>query len=232
MLAGFLLVAALAGCSTGSDGPPAQASVEVQRLDAAVAGLSAARRPLLAAVDAVQSAATALDAVDAACAMGNADSASRAYSAARPKVAAARKAMAELPTGVSSYAQALSTLGAELDAGSREVRAALVAVVRDGKAEAAALGSFHTSAGLLWPAYDLLASQEQTWITRATAPWYRSASEGASAYAVLTSAARGRLSDARQSLAMAARLLNVPSAVQSATLRAADQVLTQQRAEG
>ena len=226
-----MLVATVSGCSTSS-APPTQGSVDVQRLDGAVAGLSAARRPLLAAVDAVQSAATALDEADAVCATGEGARAQTAYSAARPKVLAARKALADLTSGVAGYEKALSTLGAELDAGSATVRKALSAVVRDGKAEAAALGRFRTSAGLLWPSYDLLASQEQTWITRSLTPWYRSAKEGASAYAILSSHGREELTTARESLATAAHVLNVPSAIQSATLQAADQVLAQQRTAG
>jgi hypothetical protein len=227
-----VLVATLAGCNAGSEVPPTQGGVDVHRLDAAVVGLSTARRPLLAAVDAVQSAATALDEADAVCATGDGAKARTAYRAARPKVLAARKALADLLSGVAGYERALSTLGAELDAGSRAVRQVLSAVVRDGKREAAALGSFRTSVGLLWPSYDLLASQEQTWITRALTPWYRSAKEGASAYAILSSHGRSELTNARESLAMAAHVLNAPSAVQSATLRAADQVLAQQRTAG
>jgi hypothetical protein len=226
-----LLIAALAGCSASS-GLPSQGGVEVQRLDAAVAGLSAARRPLLADVDAVQAAATALDEVDAVCATGDGVKARTAYRAARPKVLAAQQALSDLAAGVGRYEQALSTLSAEVDAGSAAVRKALTAVVRDGRKEASALGSFRTSVGLLWPSYDLLVSQEQTWITRAVTPWYRTASEGASAYAILTSHGRSQLTDARESLATAAHVLAGPSAVQSATLQAADQVLAQQRTSG
>lgn len=223
-----MLVAALTGCS-GSSGLPSRGGAEVQRLDAAVAGLSAARRPLLADVDAVQSAATALDEVDAVCATGDGVKARTAYRAARPKALAARQALSDLAVGVGRYERALSTLSGELDAGSDTVRTALTAVVRDGRKEASALGSFRTSVSLLWPSYDLLASQEQTWITRAVTPWYRSPSEGAAAYAILTSHGRSQLTDARDSLATAANVLNGPSAAQSSTLQAADQVLAQQR---
>ena len=222
------MIAALTGCSASS-GAPSRGGVEVQRLDAAVVGLSAARRPLLADIDAVQAAATALDEVDAVCATGDGVKARTAYRAAEPKVLAARRALSDLATGVGRYGQALSTLSAEVDAGSAAVRTALTAVVRDGRKEASAMASFRTAVGLLWPSYDLLASQEQTWITRAVTPWYRSASEGASAYAVLTSHGRSELTGARESLATAAHVLNGPSAVQSATLQAADQVLARQR---
>jgi hypothetical protein len=206
--------------------------VDLRRLDAAVAGLSVARRPLLSEVDALQAAASALDAVDAVCATGAGVRAQAAYRIARPKVSAARTVLTDLPMGVTAYEKALAVLAGELDAGSTPVRTALSAVVRDGRAEAAGISRFRTSVGLLWPSYDLLASQEQTWITRAVTPWYRSGSEAASAYAILTSHGRTELTTARAALATAAHLLNVPSAVQSATLQAADQVLSQQRTTG
>lgn len=225
-----LLAVGLAACSNAAV-PPNQSgvSVDVARLDAAVVRLSAARRPVLAEADAIQAAASALDQVDAVCATGDGVRASTAYREAEPKVAAARRAMADLPVALAAYSRALSTLGAEVDAGSAPVRKALAAVVVDGRAEAAALSRFRTSVGLLWPSYDLLASQEQTWITRALTPWYRSASEGAAAYAVLTTNGRTELTSARESLAAAARLLSGPSATQSATLLAADRVLARQR---
>ena len=166
------------------------------------------------------------------CAKGNGVRARTAYRAAQPKVTAARLALTNLPDGITAYEKALAVLAGELDAGSAPVRAALTAVVRDGRAEAAGISRFRTSVGLLWPSYALLASQEQTWITRAVTPWYRSDNEAASAYAVLTSHGRAELTTARADLATAAHLLNVPTAVQSSTLQAADQVLSEQRATG
>ncbi|MGZ6826702.1 MAG: hypothetical protein ACXVGH_07900, partial [Mycobacteriales bacterium] len=92
LLSGLLL----GGCSGGGSGSPARVVVSagpVDRLNTAVRAVAADRTALLGSLDAVQRAATALDAADAACATGDGIAARRVHRAAEPLVGPAAAAV-------------------------------------------------------------------------------------------------------------------------------------------
>ena len=181
---------------------------------------------MLASVDAVQSAATALDRADATCATGQGVAARSAHLAALPLTHRAHVALARLDGQVAAYRRALVVLLGASSTVDGAGRAALRDVVRDGQSEAKAFGAFRVTATALWPAYDRLNDDEELWITRAVMPWYRTPQEGAAAYAVLVDDHRAALTTARSHLAAAAAAVAGPSAAQSASLAAADRALS------
>ncbi len=192
-----------------------------------MADITAVRGRVLAKVDAVQRAATALDDVDAACARGEGVPARSAHRDALPLLSPARIAVASLGGDVAAYTEALRILGQVQGRSSLDApqTAALAQVVRDGLAEAAALSEFRAAASGLWPAYEELTRVQDTWITRAVTPWYRDAQEGSSAYAVLVEPTRPALERARASLGTAVDTVRGPSTAQTATLAAANKAL-------
>ena len=192
--------------------------------------MSADRGFVLAAVDAVQRAADALDTTDATCAKGAGVPARTALRTAEPLTRKAREQLAALPRTVAAYRrdlQALTTGAADLEPAQR---AAVQRVATAGKAEAAAVMRFRSTAAGLWPEYDRLATQQDTWVTRAVTPWYRSDAEGAAAYAVLVDGSRPALERARAQLATAATAVQGPSRAQTAAMAAADEALAALRA--
>lgn len=245
----MLVLVAGGGCANRSD-PVASAPTtsRLTGLDSAIAALTAARTALLADVDAVQRGATAIDDTDAACAAGRGVAARTQRREATPVVQKGRAAVAALGRDVAAYTEALrrlttllGTAGATatdptrsgaatpaadlVEALSAPQRQALERVADDGLAEAQAMSGFRAGAGGAWPAYERLLGIEDTWITRAVTPWYRTAEEGANAYAVLVEPVRPAVDRARTSLARAAAEVQAPSAAQSATLAAADAAL-------
>lgn len=211
------------GCSGGSNAP---AGPDLARLDHAVGAVAGARSEVLAVVDAVQQAATAVDATDAACSRGQGQAASAARRTATPLLRLATGALKVAAARVVTYRAALRELDAASDAVTGPPREALGRVVRDGQAEAIAIDRFGRTVSALWPEYLRLDTQEGTWIKRSLTPWYRSDQEGAGAYAVLVDETRSRLTAAREGLVKAATAVSGPSATQSATLKAADQALS------
>jgi hypothetical protein len=183
-------------------------------------------------VEAVQAAATALDATDQVCTTGQGVAARTSHRAGAAAVTRARAALRALPRLGAAYRTALASLEASRTAVTGPARTAIAAVVRDGQAEAAAVEAFRVAAGRLWPQYDALDHLETLWITRAVTPWYRSAKEGSDAYAVLVGDTRGFLVAARTQLAAASRALSGPTDTQTATLAAADRALAGVRTAG
>ena len=192
--------------------------------------VNAQRAAVLAAVDAVQAAASAIDEVDAVCATGRGTAARDALRAAQPRAAKARTSLAALSGLTSRYRTALTRLGAESGTVTGAQRTAVEQVVRDGQAEAIAVQRFRTAVAGAWPVYEQLLAQEDTWVTRALVPWYRTEQEGASAYAVLVDGSRPALEQARDTVGGAAERAVDAAAVQSATLSAANTALASLRA--
>lgn len=222
----------LPACSTGPGRTPPPGPGPLDRLDTAVRAVGSSRAAALGAVMAVQAGATALDATDQACTTGRGVAARTAYRQGAPRVARARAGLQDLSRLVASYRAALTSLAASRTAVSGRPRTALADAVRDGRAEADALERFRAATARLWPQYDALDGHASLWITRATASWYRTAREGAAAYAVLVTDTRRFLAAARTQLGAAAHALAAPSAAQTATLAAADTALGAVRGRG
>lgn len=194
--------------------------------------VSTSRSALLGAVEQVQAGATALDATDQVCTTGQGVAARTSLQQGAPAVTRARTALHDLARRDAAYLAALSSLDASRTAVAAPARTALAAVVRDGRAEAAAVEAFDRTALQVWPQYDALDHLEGLWVTRAVTPWYRSAQEGADAYAVLVGDTRGFMVAARTQLGAASRALSGPTATQTATLAAADRALSGVRGAG
>ena len=222
----------MAGCSRSAQHHVTVSVNSLARLDAAVRAVSADRGFLLQAVDAVQRGASALDATDQVCTTGEGVAARTSHRASLPLSHQSRLAISLLPRRIAAYRQALTGLAAASPLVTGPGRAALADVVRDGQAEAAGIAAFDAQVAGVWPAYDQLDTDEDTWITRAVTPWYRTPQEGASAYAVLVDSHRAALEAARRSLGAAAEAVSGPSMTQSATLAAADKALAGYRAKG
>ena len=170
------------------------------RLDTAIRGFDTAREQALAPTAAIVTAATALDAADAACAIGVRAEALEARVPARAALPKARTALAVLPLRLKAYGTALleleaaATAATSLDEGQR---AAVRAVVTGGQAEAAAADAFRVAGKTALPAYDALDRTQSTWLDRSLAGWYRNSTEAANAYDVLIGDQRGALQQAR-----------------------------------
>jgi hypothetical protein len=197
----------------------------LDRLDGAVRAVSADRKAALSAVDAVQAGATALDATDQVCTTGRGVAARTQHDKAGPLAHEAGVAISQLPSLLAAYRSSLTSLGSASVAVTGDARSALLRVVTVGQAEARALAMFRSVARGAWPQYNALDAAEDTWITRAVTPWYRSDKEAADAYAVLVEDQRSALNAARRQLGTAATFVRAPIAAQSATLAAADQSL-------
>lgn len=198
----------------------------LSRLGAAVTGLSTARGALLDAVGDVQDGASAIDATDAVCAQGHGIAARDSQQQGAPAVARASAAVRDLPGLVANYRAALAALDKARTAVTGQPRTALAAVVRDGDAEATAIGQFDDVVRGAWPQYVLLDSEERLWIHRSVTPWYRTDKEGADAYSVMVGPGRPSLTAARARLSEQAAAVRTPSSVQTATLAAADRALS------
>jgi hypothetical protein len=197
----------------------------LDRLDGAVRAVSADRKAALSAVDAVQVAATVLDATDQVCTTGRGVAARTQHEKAIPLAHQAQTAISRLPGLLATYRSSLTSLGAASVAVTGDARRALLRVVTVGQAEAQALEAFRAAAARAWPQYSALDAAEDTWITRAVTPWYRTDKEAADAYAVLVEDQRVALNAAREHLGAVAASVREPIAAQSATLTAADQAL-------
>lgn len=194
--------------------------------------MAADRTAVLGSLDAVQRAATALDAADAACATGDGIAARRVHRAAEPLVGPAAAAVRDLPGRLATYRASLTSLGAASVAVTGTARQALLRVVTTGGDEATAVQRFRDVAAGVWPQYAALDADETTWITRAVTPWYRTQREGADAYVVLVEDARPALNAARARLGAAVTAVHGPIAAQAAVLTAADAALAAVRAAG
>lgn len=225
-LVALVALALLAACSRG--GPPPQPQ-SFDALGKAVSAVNAQRAAVLAAVDAVQAGASALDDTDAACATGKGVSARTALRTAQPLAAKARTTLDRLPALTARYQAALTALGTEAKAVTGAQRTAVDDVVRTGQAEAAAVQRFRTAAAGAWPAYAKLLDLESLWVTRAVTPWYRTAAEGAAAYTILLEPSRPALDRARTTVGDAASAAVDASRAQSATLAAANTALASLR---
>jgi hypothetical protein len=144
---------------------------------------------------------------------------------ATPPARAASSALSRLPGLVSAYRGSLTSLGAASVAVDGAPRQALLRVVTVGTKEADAVAGFRPVAAAVWPQYLALLAAEDTWITRAVTPWYRTDREAADAYAILVEDRRPALNAARMRLGTAAAAARTPIAAQSATLAAADGAL-------
>lgn len=144
-------------------------------------------------------------------------------------VTLATMAVRNLPTLISNYRASLTALGKADTAVTGARRAALEKVVADGGTEADAVGEFARVMKTAWAQYASLDGQQKLWIKRAVTPWYRTAQEGANAYAVLVSPFRPLLTVARTQLAAASRAVRGPITAQTATLAAADKALSSLR---
>lgn len=225
LLVGVLLFTGCAGQARTVTDPA------LTRLDGAVSAVSTSRSALLAAVDAIQQAATQLDRTDELCVAGKGQAARASFRTSQPMTRAARQALTGLGPLVTTYSTTLDGLAeaSRTDLVRASERAALQAVVRDGRAEAAAVERFRGSLSVSWPAYDRLNADEDLWTTRAVAGWYRTSQEGAAAYAVLGEPRRTALHAARSRLASAAQALEAPNRAAAATLRSADKALERLR---
>jgi hypothetical protein len=204
----------------------------LDRLNSAVSGLSTARAALLDAAGAVQDGAQALDATDAICAQGHGVAARTSQRNGAAAVTRAGDAVRNLPSLVANYRASLTALDKARTAVSGAALTALGNVVRDGQAEATALAGFEAVVQSAWKQYVALDGQERLWIKRAVTPWYRTAQEGANAYAVLVGPYRRLLTVARTQVSEAATALRAPTSAQSATLAAADRAMSGLRRQG
>lgn len=170
------------------------------RLDDAIRGFSAARTQVLASTSAIVAGATALDAADEACATGRTSTAQAARPAARAAGGKVRTALAALPLRIRTYDKAARELAAASAAATSLAaaqRAAVTAVVTEGRSEYAAADAFRVAGASAWPAYESLNADQSLWLDRALAGWYRSADEAAGAYTVLRTDKNAALERAR-----------------------------------
>jgi hypothetical protein len=190
------------------------------------------RAALLADLQTVQMAATALDQTDMVCLRGDGSAARVSRRKAAPLAAEAGAALGRIRPQVASYRTALLALSAASGAVTGQAAAALTQVVTSGQQEATALDRFRGEAAAVWPSYRRLEGQEGLWITRALTPWYRSAQEGASAYSVLVENDRSTLNAARTRLGTASSAVTAPIEAQASSLQAADSALASVRGKG
>lgn len=218
----------LAGCSSGGSGGSGGAADPdgLGRLGDAISAVSQARAAALTGAARPGAAASSLDRADAACATGERDR----CRAARPRtpVSATATALRRLPEQVAAYGDELAELAAAT--GDAPVLTepqlnALDRVVARGRSEVAALTALRREASRVWPAYSALDRLEATWLERRTAGWYRSTSEAANAYVVLTDEVRPPLSQARPSLSATDAALTRASRAQDQALAQADRAL-------
>lgn len=194
-------------------------------LGAAITDVSSARKAVVRAVGAVQAGASALDATDAICAQGRGVAARASRRSGSGDVARAAAAVRDLPGLARRESAALTALTEASGVVSGAQRAALDAVVRDGRAEVAAVTSFSGVVRSAWQQYASLDGQQQLWIERAVTPWYRTDKEGADAYAVLVGPFRPLLNVARHQTEAASKAVRGPIATEAATLARADDAL-------
>ena len=221
------MLALLTACSGG--GKPPAAPDPLAGLTKAVTTVNAQRAQVLAAVDAVQAGAGAVDDTDAACATGQGVSARTVLRTAEPVVAKARTSLDRLPALTTRYRSALDALAAQSPKVTGNQRTAVDAVVRSGRAEARAAARFRVAAVRSWPAYAQQLDLASTWVTRAVTPWYRTPQEGSAAYTILVDPNRAALEQAREAVGDAASEAVAASRAQSATLAAANTALASLR---
>lgn len=190
------------------------------------------RKAVLRAVEAVEVAATALDATDAVCFTGHGPEARTSHRKAQPLAGAVAGRLSALTGFLAAYRSALTSLTAASVAVDGPARAALLRVVTNGSREAVAVEAFRVRANGVWPQYVALDGFESLWITRAVTPWYRSPEEGSAAYQVMVEDQRPALAAARTRLGEAVSSVEGPIRAQSATLAAADSALAAVRARG
>lgn len=198
------------------------------RLDAAIRGFDTAREQALAPTAAIVAAATALDAADAACAVGVRGDALEARAPARAALPKAKTALAVLPLRLKAYGSSLSELAAAAKAATslnEEQRSAVQAVVTGGQAEAAAADAFRVAGKTALPAYLELDRAQSTWLDRSLAGWYRNSTEAANAYDVLIGDQRAALQQARTLLRRVDAARRPISERERAALAAADAAL-------
>lgn len=210
----------VAGCA-GEERPEPNTLAPLAR---AITTLNTERGKLLAAIDDVQRAASALDDVDALCVTGAGGPARKAYRAAQPLANKAKGPA--LATAIKAYRGALTGLRKQVPLlGQRAGAQALTRVLEDGEREAVAAERLRRSVLAAWPAYVRLAADTDTWTSRSVSGWYRTQREGAAAYTVLVDSRRGRLNAARRTLELAVTDFAAPTRAQSQSLAAANRVL-------
>lgn len=202
------------------------------QLDSAVKAVGKQRAALLDDLQAIGTAATALDQTDMVCLTGEGSAARTSRRKAAPLASTAVAALGRLRPEVASYRTALLSLKLASVAVSGEARTALLAVVTTGQREATALDQFRAVAVSVWPTYRRLEGAEGLWINRAVTPWYRTAQEGSAAYSVLVEKDRPTLNAARTQLGAATQAIGGPIEAQAASLNAADAALASVRAKG
>ncbi len=231
----MLAALALTACGSGpvSTRRAQGTTTGLARLDSAIQGFDAARATVVGQTNAIVAGATALDAADAASALGERPQAAAARATARPAVAAARIALAGLPASLQDYRTRVTELAAASSAAtslSAPQRAAVAAVGTASAAEAEAADAFRLAGATAWPAYTDLDEAQALWLTRARNGWYRSTTESANAYAVLVQDQRAALTRARTLLRRVDQARRPVSARVSAALKVAGTALTSLRA--
>jgi hypothetical protein len=223
----------LTACTSGGK-PAVRPDVPgpLDALNTAVKSVGGQRTALLADLEAVGRAATALDQTDTVCLKGDGPPARTSLRKAAPLAGAVPGVLGRLPGELTSYRSALVALSGASKAVSGDARAALTAVVATGQGEAAAVEAFRVAAVSVWPSYRRLAGQEGLWVKRAVTPWYRSAQEGSAAYSVLVERDRDALNGARMRLGTATNAVGRAIDAQAARLTAADASLASVRAKG
>ncbi len=203
----------------------------LDRLDAVVRLVATDRRAVLAAVESVQVAATALDQTDQVCLTGNGIAARTSHRQATPLAQTAATRLRALTGTLAAYRAALGSLTAASVAVTGAARSALLRVVTAGQAEAVAVEAFRVRSNGVWPQYVALDGFEALWITRSVTPWYRTDQEGSNAYQVLVEDQRPALAAARTKLGNAVTAVQPAIEAQGSTLVAADQALSSVRSK-
>jgi hypothetical protein len=198
----------------------------VLAVERAIPALENARTAVGGELDALLTAAAAIDARDALGAKGDRSGMRQLVSAHPFSVPQLNAAAIAAPHGAQSYTEAAQVLAgaaakAELPTAQE---AALTQVVEAARNEAAADTELARVAGAFWPRYGSLANLQLKWLKRARAGWYRNTKESADAYAVLTAQARPTVETARPRLEAAATARQQATAAYAAAVSAFRQV--------
>lgn len=178
---------------------------------------------------------TAYDDADEAAGRGERAAAAAAVAVAREGRGPAQEALDALDDRAAAYRAALDELQAASSAArplDGQQRTALLTVVAGGRNEQGAVEAAGAAVADALPAYDALAGALATWAERAAAGWYRTSSESAGGYALLSAPVRPTLDEARTAVGAAERRRGVEVDAQRERLAAADAALAPLRAPG
>jgi len=224
----------LTGCATSTTRahPLPAAAGPLAHLDAAIAQLNAARSPALAQLGELAHTVEAADAADQAAAVGDRVAARSLVTNAAAGAARAEGLLRSARDSVGVYQQAVRGLvtASATAALSAQQRLALNGVSTDGSAEAQACRRAVSSYAAAWQPYAHLVADEQTWLTRSVAGWYRSPSEAAGAYAVLLDPVAESLAHVRSALSQAERERGAATTAMATALARASAALSALRA--